>query len=346
MINEFLHLFDRISLLDIGCSGGFDQIYQNLPTSKRNLTGIDMSKKEIEQLKSGFPDSAFYNYEIVSPHANTQNLNFKSNYPLHRTLAYIQTSKYKHDFMSGNILNFSDRKLLKHINFIGQVMEHFDISNPPIDASLSNYFIKNQNHFYKYHQSRMGVYSDEALIPKITIDDFVVKHDIKDIDFLKIDTDGSELNVLEGAKKLLNNVLGIKIEVQFHGLVSNKNSTFNVIDNLLQKENFSLVDLQIVKYDRFSLPGHFSYPEIPANTDHGPIMWADAYYIKTNNNPSFFKNFETNRAMKLIYWLSSIKLYALAAEVLIENRSYFNSEDLIKVYRYLLELHREIDDKN
>jgi hypothetical protein len=346
MIDKFLHLIDRISVLDIGCSGGFEQVYLNLPHTKRNLIGIDISKKEVEQLRIKFSDSTFYNYEIVKSEFESQNSDFKSNYPLHRTLAYLQTSNYKQSFTNEDLLNFSNRKLLKHINFIGKIIERFDKGNPPIDASFSNLFDKNSNHFYSYHQSRMGVYSEKSLIPKITIDDFVNKHKIEDIDFLKIDTDGTELNVLEGGMKLLDDIIGLKIEVQFHGLVSTNNSTFNLIDNLLQKKNFSLVDLQVVKYDRFSLPGNFSYPEIPANTNSGPIMWGDAYYIKTNNNPNFFKNFESSRTLKLVYWLSNIKLYALAAEVLIENRSFFNSHDLVEIYRALLELNYENHDKN
>jgi hypothetical protein len=342
MINQFLHLTDQINLLDIGCSGGFDQTYLNLPSGKRNLIGIDMSYKEIQKLKSDFPDSKFYNYEIVSPELNFRNSHSESNYPLHRTLAYLQTSKYSQIFTNEILLNSSDKKLLRHIEMIGKNMKRFDESKPPIDASLSNFHNKNKNHFYSFHQSRMSVYSDKTKIPTITLDEFANQHEIQNIDFLKIDTDGTELNVLKGGENLLSNILGIKIEVQFHGLVSTNDSIFNSIDAFLQKKSFSLVDLQIIKYDRFSLPGYFTYPEIPANTNFGPIMWADAYYIKTKNHPSFFKDYGTSRSIKLIYWLSNLNLYALAAEILIENRQYFNTHDLLEIYRILLDLNLKI----
>ena len=41
-------------------------------------------------------------------------------------------------------------------------------------------------------------------MPTTTLDTFVEQHGIKNIDFLKIDTEGFELEVLQGAKQLLS----------------------------------------------------------------------------------------------------------------------------------------------
>ncbi|EEU9512535.1 FkbM family methyltransferase, partial [Escherichia coli] len=40
-------------------------------------------------------------------------------------------------------------------------------------------------------------------------------NDIKEVDLLKIDTQGSELNILVGGEQVLNNTLCIQLEVSF-----------------------------------------------------------------------------------------------------------------------------------
>jgi FkbM family methyltransferase len=51
-----------------------------------------------------------------------------------------------------------------------------------------------------------------------TIDDFVREHDIKQIDFLKIDTEGHELAVLKGAKEALSNGIIKMIQFEFNDM--------------------------------------------------------------------------------------------------------------------------------
>ncbi|MBT6439757.1 MAG: FkbM family methyltransferase, partial [Flavobacteriales bacterium] len=41
-------------------------------------------------------------------------------------------------------------------------------------------------------------------VGSITLDAFCKQHDISKIDFIKIDTDGHELNILKGAKDIIN----------------------------------------------------------------------------------------------------------------------------------------------
>jgi hypothetical protein len=55
---------------------------------------------------------------------------------------------------------------------------------------------------------------EEFLIDVITLDEFVAKHEIKDVDALIIDTEGTTWQVLQGAKKVLETVKYIYAEVQ------------------------------------------------------------------------------------------------------------------------------------
>src|ERR1043166_7814452 len=53
---------------------------------------------------------------------------------------------------------------------------------------------------------------------RIALDDYCRDHKIEKVDFLKIDTDGHDYNVLISAENLLSNgVLGASVEAVFHG---------------------------------------------------------------------------------------------------------------------------------
>lgn len=60
--------------------------------------------------------------------------------------------------------------------------------------------------------------SIEYEIEITTIDDFVKEHDIKEIDFLKIDTEGHELAVLKGARETLSSGIIKMIQFEFNDM--------------------------------------------------------------------------------------------------------------------------------
>jgi len=76
------------------------------------------------------------------------------------------------------------------------------------------------------------------------------------VDFLKTDTDGHDYPVLRGAANLLREcpVLGIAVEVQFHGATHPHAETFSTIDCFPRHHGFSLPDLTPVRYNRAALP--------------------------------------------------------------------------------------------
>ena len=66
---------------------------------------------------------------------------------------------------------------------------------------------------------------------------YLIKQKIKKVDFLKIDTEGSEFDVLIGAEKFLQKIHFIIFEHHYHDMLK-KNYTFSDINNLLTKNNF------------------------------------------------------------------------------------------------------------
>jgi FkbM family methyltransferase len=120
---------------------------------------------------------------------------------------------------------------------------------------------------------------------KFTIDTFVQARSL-DPDFLKIDTDGTDFDVLRGAEKTLPRLLGVMIESEFHGSVRPDANTFSNIDTFMRAAGFSLVDLQTYRYSRAALPRRFIH-NFPSGTEFGQIKWADAIYLRDAAFPEY-----------------------------------------------------------
>jgi FkbM family methyltransferase len=122
----------------------------------------------------------------------------------------------------------------------------------------------------------------------ISLDDYVRQSGIRSVDFVKIDTDGHDIEVLLGAKQMLREqeVLGICIEAQMHGGCHPYNNTFANIDRLLREWGFTLFDLDLWRYSRRSLPDKFCY-KIPAQTMTGQVQWGEAVYFRDLARPDY-----------------------------------------------------------
>jgi FkbM family methyltransferase len=92
-------------------------------------------------------------------------------------------------------------------------------------------------------------------IPTVTLDRFVEEHAVHHIDFVKIDTEGSEYDVLSGGTATLagRRVLGIKTEFWWDPVIKGQKG-FAEIDLFLRAQGFRFFDLQIQRYPRATLP--------------------------------------------------------------------------------------------
>jgi FkbM family methyltransferase len=62
-----------------------------------------------------------------------------------------------------------------------------------------------------------GKNQTESIVSVITLDQFCQEHQIKTIDFLKIDVEGFEMEVLKGAKKMIDSKKILNIQFEFGG---------------------------------------------------------------------------------------------------------------------------------
>ena len=97
-------------------------------------------------------------------------------------------------------------------------------------------------------------------------------------DFIKLDTQGTELYILEGMKKILErSIFGVEIEVNFIELYQNR-PLFGDIDSFLRANGFNLMDLKKYYWRKKSGIGFDSNKK-------GQVIHGDALYFR---EPSYY----------------------------------------------------------
>ncbi|MBT5093319.1 MAG: FkbM family methyltransferase [Halobacteriovoraceae bacterium] len=108
------------------------------------------------------------------------------------------------------------------------------------------------------------------------LDSFLKSGELPPISFIKLDTQGTELGILEGAKESLKYSSGIQVEVEFQKLYLNQ-SLFSEVDQFIRNElGLELHDLRKTywKYDT----------EKTAYNQKGKLVFGDALYFRPLHN--------------------------------------------------------------
>lgn len=105
-----------------------------------------------------------------------------------------------------------------------------------------------------------------------TLDSQLQQNSIDDVDFITIDTQGSELNILKGAEDILaTSVFGIEIEVEFNRMYEDQ-PLFADVDQFLREHGFQLFDLRPIYWKR-KAGEKIGGPK-------GQVIYADALYFR------------------------------------------------------------------
>lgn len=121
-----------------------------------------------------------------------------------------------------------------------------------------------------------------------TLDDWTQKKGISQIDFMKLDVQGAELNVLQGAEKTLQSVRMLEVKVQFNPLYQGV-PLFGNVDQFLRQRGFSLWSIKNFSHYRMSgidlqtnteKAVHYDYYTEQFSGKDGQLYWADAFYVR------------------------------------------------------------------
>lgn len=163
-----------------------------------------------------------------------------------------------------------------------------NLTNSP---GCSSVFTPNMSLLNRFPKSDRFSISKKIEIKTDTIDNLFSCDKIKEIDFLKIDVQGAELEILKGGKSFLkNNLIGIEIEVEFLEMYEGQ-PLFSEIDLFIRNElGLELWDLGKT-YWKYN---HRGRKRIPVK---GKLAFGDALYFRPIEKiTEWLTNFETEFA--------------------------------------------------
>lgn len=143
-------------------------------------------------------------------------------------------------------------------------------TNMPMTGSLYKPNMKILNHFNNLGELTQTVKIHEVETRRL--DDVV---EIDNVDFIKIDIQGGELNVFKGAKKALSACLAIQVEVEFVEMYENQ-PMFADVDTFLRRNGFqfhSFISFGMRCFNPVVINNN-------VNTGINQQLWGDAVYVK------------------------------------------------------------------
>ena len=141
------------------------------------------------------------------------------------------------------------------------------------DRGLSSVFPPDRDFLNAFPEAERFDTVDQREVEAQALDELLDAHQLTGVDFIKADTQGSELFVLQGAVRALNSsVIGVEVEAEFTPIYAGQ-PVFADVDAYLRPLGFQLFDLRPCYWKRRA-----------GRTLGGPrgqIIWADALYLKS-----------------------------------------------------------------
>lgn len=269
----------RFSLLDVGCSGGIDVRWRAFGPKLRAIA-IDASEAECMRLRQ-----------------------LERNPDVEYVAAFVGGSPdSKIDLARGQasplIMKIRDRLSFMRTREIRETR----LSQAAIEEKLSH---------NAWEMTRLADHTKPLVVPEL-----LTQRGWSDLDYLKIDIDGSDFEVLQtfGGKLGSLGVVGVQLEVNFVGTEAPTEHAFHNTDRFMRSQGYELFRLDVRNYSSRALPARYVWP-VPAETVSGRPFQGEAYYARDIDAA-----LSQEKMAKLAAILSAWSVPDLAAELLLAKR--------------------------
>jgi hypothetical protein len=167
--------------------------------------------------------------------------------------------------------------------------------------------------------------TEELTTRKLTLSDFARQQGLRNIDFVKTDTDGSDLEVLSSARDAVREtgILGFMVETLYNAQPNETDNSIANVDRLLRDQGLLLYALSCNRYSRAALPAPFVHPA-PMQTTFGQLMWGDAVYLRDAGSSDYTavwgEELSPAKLLKLACLYELFQVPDCAAELLLRNQ--------------------------
>ena len=244
-------------------------------------------KKLVEIINNTKKKCKFTILEIGALHVEN------SKEPFYQLLEYFPSSEIIGFEIEKELCDKMNSKASKGIKYyscaLGEKNEKKRLYNTknPMCTSL---YKPNEKLIRLYNNLDVAYLKNETEVETIALDTFIKKNNIDEIDLIKIDVQGAELDIFKGGKNTLQNVLKIICEVEFISIYENQ-PLFGDVSNFLTKYDFM--------FNKFlGLAGRTLRPLIANNDPNiaSQHMWSDAVFIR---NVEKIKDLKDEKLLKL-----------------------------------------------
>jgi FkbM family methyltransferase len=162
----------------------------------------------------------------------------------------------------------------------------------------------------------------------LTLDELVSEAAFDYVDFIKVDVDGPDLEVLASGPETLGarGVLGIEIETHYVGGRHEWANTAANVFRFLHDQGFTLFDFDMHRYSRRALPDMFFYA-MPTSTRRGQPRWGNLLFLRDAGAEDYEANWPSLDAIAVIKLAALLEIHGLndcAVELILKHRDTFD----------------------
>jgi len=270
----------EFQLVDVGCSGGVDRRWRRLGRRLRAL-GIDPDVDEIARLKAAEKNPAI-------AYLNA----FAEIGPEH---PFALKRRGKPEFARDPNPRMSTVQLIEKMQR------------------------RNQNVTGKEKRSSNLWHSSKLAADRVVVPEYLKSSAIPSVDFLKIDVDGKDFEILHSFDHALDDlkIMGVGIEVRVWGSEDETDGTFHNVDRFMKAHGFELFNLSLRRYSTSVLPSRF-VTRAPGATELGRVHHGDAMYARDLGSglySQFAKSLSADKLLNLAAIFAIFDLPDCAAEI-------------------------------